>query len=135
MRSVASKKTHSCDPFFRADTLFEPHDYTYSATNEGRDANRRVQTGTKIMSPPIASTNATSVSKATRAGPSRQQHIASASCAHAVVVEKRVANRADIVASPVDHARRRLRSRSGAVSMGVEHTHKVAAALDVWYAA
>jgi hypothetical protein len=28
-----------------------------------------------------------------------------------------------------------LRSRSGAVSMGVERTHKVAAALDVWYAA
>ena len=87
------------------------------------------------MSPPIASTNATSVSKATRAGPSRQQHIASASCAHAVVVEKRVANPEDIVASPVDHARRRLRIRSGAVSMGVERTRQESAELDEWYAA
>ena len=115
--------------------LFTPHDYRYSATHEGRDANRRVHTGTKVRSPPIASTNATSVSKATRTGTSRQQNIASKPCAHAVVVEKREANHADIVARPVDHARSRLRSRSGAVSMGVERTHKVAAALDVWYAA
>ena len=135
MRSVASEKTHYYDPFFRADTLFEPHYYTYGATHEGRDPNRRVQTGTKIMSPPIASTNATSVSKATRAGTSRQQHIASTPCAHAVVVEKRDTNRADTVARLVDHARRRLHIQSGAVSMGVERTHKVSAALDVWYAA
>ena len=90
------------------------------------------------MRPAIASTNARSVSKATRAGTCRQQNIACALCAHAVVVEKRDANRTDIVASPVDHARRRSivrTNRSGAVSMGVEPTHKVAAALDEWYAA
>ena len=33
------------------------------------------------------------------------------------------------------HARRRLLTRSGAVSMSVEPTHKVAAGLDEWYAA
>ena len=108
MRGVASEKAHCCDPFFRADTLFTPHDYTYSATHEGRDANRRIQTGTKIMSPAIASTNARSVSKATRAGTSRQHNIASALCAHAVVMEKREANRANIVARPVGHARSRF---------------------------
>ena len=107
LRGVASEITHGCDPFFRADTLFTPHDYRYSATHEGkgRDANRRVQAGTKVMSPPILSTNATSVSKATRAGTSRQHNIASALCAHAVAMEKREANRADIVARPVGHAR------------------------------
>ena len=135
MCSVASEKTHSCDPFSRADTLFTPHDYTYSATHEGRDANRCIQTGTKIMRPAIASTNATSLSKAPRAGTSRQQNIASAPCAHAVAMEKREANRADIVARPVGHARSRLRIRSGALSMGVERAHKSAAALDEWYAA
>ena len=102
-----SEKTHSCDPFFRADTLFTPHDYRYSDTHEGRDANWRVQTGTKVMSPAIASTNARPVSKATRTGTCRQQKIESALCAHAVVVEKRDESREDIVASPVDHARRR----------------------------
>ena len=135
MRGVASEKAHCCDPFFRADTLFTPHDYRYSATHEGRDANRHVQTGTKIMSPPIAWTNMTSVSKATRAGTSRQHNIASALCAHAVAMEKREANRANIVARPVGHARSRLRIRSGALSMGVERAHKSAAALDEWYAA
>ena len=53
------------------------------------------------MSPAIASTNARSVSKATRAGTCRQQNIACALCAHAVVVEKRDDHRVDIVASPV----------------------------------
>ena len=109
MRGVASEKAHRCDPVFRADTLFTPHDYRYSATHEGRDANRRVQTGTKVTSPPIAWTNMTSVSKATRAGTSRQHNIASALCAHAVAMEKREANRANIVARPVGHARSRLR--------------------------
>ena len=77
----------------------------------------------------------TSVSKATRAGTSRQHNIASALCAHAVVMEKREANRANIVARPVGHARSSLRNRSGALSMGVERAHKSAAALDEWYAA
>ena len=87
------------------------------------------------MSPAIASTNARSVSKATRAGTPRQLSIESVPCAHAVVVKKREANRAAIIARPVDHARSRLRIRSGAVSMSVEPTHKVSAALDLWYAA
>ena len=136
MRGVASEKAHCCDPFFRADTLFTPHDYRYSATHEGRDANRRFTNRHKNHeSPPIVSTNATSVSKATRAGTSRQQHIASTPCAHAVATEKRVADRANIVAIPVCHARSRLRIRSGALSTGVERAHKSAAALDEWYAA
>ena len=87
------------------------------------------------MSPPIAWTNTSSVSKATRAGTSRQQSIAPTPCAHAVAPEKRVANRAIIVAIPVGHARSRLRIRSGALSTGVERAHKIAAALDDWYAA
>ena len=107
MRGVASEITHECDPFFRADTLFEPHDYRYSATHEGRDANRHVQTGTKIMSPPIAWTNTTSVSKATRAGTRRQQNNASVPCAHTVVEEKRDDDSESIVARPDGHARRR----------------------------
>ena len=109
MRGVASEITHGCDPFFRADTLFTPHDYRYRSAHAGPDANTCIETGTKIKSPAIASTNARSVSKATRAGTCRQQNIACALCAHAVVVEKRDEHRADIVASPVGHARSHLR--------------------------
>ena len=80
------------------------------------------------MSPPIASTNATSVSKATRAGTSTQQNIASTPCAHAVATEKRVANRANIVARPVGHARSLFCASEAArcpLSTGVERAHKV----------
>ena len=63
--------------------------------------------GTKIMRPAIASTNPRAVSKAARAGTCRQQNVVSAPFAHAVVLEKRDESRADIVASSLDHARRR----------------------------
>ena len=135
-RAVSRAKKHTLATRFFVRTRFS-HRMTTETALHMKVVTRTgaYKQATKIMSPAIASTNMRSVSKATRAGTCRQQNIACALCAHAVVVEKRDDHRADIVASPVGHARKHLRIQSGAVSTGVERTHPVSAALDLWYAA
>ena len=78
MRCVAREKKHCCNPVFRADTLFIQHDCRYSASHPCRDAHTRIHTGTKFAVLPEVSTNARSVSKATRTVTCRQHNIACA---------------------------------------------------------
>jgi hypothetical protein len=91
-------------------TRFSNRMTTYTALhNAGPDANRCIHAGTKFMRHGIASTNARSVSKATRPVTCRQQNIVCEPGAHTAAAEKRGDDRADIVGSRVGHARKRWR--------------------------